>query len=149
MRKYKKQFILQNILKIKKQMLYSLIFILSSVFVFIGCSKIKSERIKPYKTKAYIEKPYTDPLEDKKALFLINKTKEFNSNIVSSKGIALVKIKDTNAEKKFKIAWATIFPDKIRLSFLVSTQMNMIYTLSKKKIRLWKNISVFRLRYRK
>jgi outer membrane lipoprotein-sorting protein len=82
-----------------------LVLIFMITFIFSGCSSLR---------------PETDPLLDKKAIALSNKIRFFNQNIIASKGTGWVRIETKKEIKKFRIAWASIFPNKIRITFLVS-----------------------------
>jgi len=81
--------------------LYFLILIL----IFQGCATLR---------------PETDPELDKHALLLARQVKAYNHHILTSKGTALIKLETGTKLETFKIAWAAVFPDKIRITFLIS-----------------------------
>ena len=66
------------------------------------------------------KRPDTDPSLDKKALVLARQVQSFNKQIVSSKGTGWIRVKTETKHEKFKIAWAAVFPNKIRVTFLIS-----------------------------
>jgi hypothetical protein len=65
-------------------------------------------------------KPQTDPGLDKKALGIANHILSLNQNIISSKGTGWVKLETGTRSDRFKIAWAASFPNRLRITFLVS-----------------------------
>lgn len=82
-----------------------LYFYLAAVIVFSSCTPFR---------------PETNPLLDKKALTLAKKAKAINQNIVSSKGTGWARLETKEKVDKFRIAWAAVFPNKIRITFLLS-----------------------------
>jgi len=75
------------------------------VLIFTGCAQFK---------------PSTHPLLDKKAFSLATQAKAFNQHILASKGIAWARLETETKTDKFKIAWAAVFPNKIRITFIMS-----------------------------
>ncbi len=65
-------------------------------------------------------RPTTDPELDKKALILAKQVNSYNDHILTSKGTALVRLETGTDYEIFKIAWAAVFPNKIRITFLIS-----------------------------
>ncbi len=68
-------------------------------------------------------RPKTDPALDKKALSLALQAKSYNQQVHSSKGLgwAVLQTPEKPGKKeKYKIAWAAQFPNKIRITFLLS-----------------------------
>ena len=65
-------------------------------------------------------RPVTDPELDKKALILAKQIHSYNSHIMTSKGTGLVRLETGTSYEIFKIAWAAVFPNKIRITFLIS-----------------------------
>lgn len=90
---------------IHRKLFYRFIYVAVALFIFGGCAT---------------HRPVTSPMLDKKALFLANQAKSFNQNIITSKGIAKVRLKSRNKVDILKIAWAAVFPNKIRITFLAS-----------------------------
>lgn len=64
--------------------------------------------------------PETRPLPDEKAGLIASQARSFNQHIISSKGTGFVTLKTKKKSDRLKIAWAAIFPDKIRITFLMS-----------------------------
>jgi hypothetical protein len=81
--------------------------VLAAVFVLSGCARLGG-------------RPETSPLMDKQALALSLQAKSFNRHIVSSRGTALARIETPGRSFRYKMAWAAVFPDKIRITFLLS-----------------------------
>ena len=88
----------QNLLP---RLIYGVIFIL----ILSGCAQ---------------PRPDTNPLLDKKAFFLANQARSFNQHIIASKGTGWIRLETKTKKDKFKIAWAAVFPNKIRITFLLS-----------------------------
>jgi outer membrane lipoprotein-sorting protein len=65
-------------------------------------------------------RPDTNPILDKQALHLSKQTKSFNEHITTGKGTAWATLETDTKHEKFKIAWAVVFPNKIRITFLIS-----------------------------
>ncbi|MBU0463191.1 MAG: hypothetical protein KKE12_06195 [Proteobacteria bacterium] len=82
-------------------LIYSIVFIL----IFSGCAPLR---------------PSTNPLLDKKALLFANQAQSFNQHILASKGTGWARVETNTKTDKFKIAWAAVFPNKIRITFLMS-----------------------------
>jgi len=81
-------------------------FFIFIVFLFLtGCNTLR---------------PAPNALLDNKALRFANQAKSYNHHIVGSKGVGWIKIVDKSRIDKFKIAWAAVFPNKIRITFLLS-----------------------------
>jgi len=88
------------------QKLFSrLIYIAVLILIFSGCAH---------------RRPDTNPLLDKKAVFLANQARSFNQHIITSKGTGWIRIETKTKKDKFKIAWAAASPHKIRITFLLS-----------------------------
>jgi len=66
------------------------------------------------------QKPATDPLLDQKAISLATQARTLNQHVISSKGTGWAKFETKTKTEKFKIAWAAVAPDKIRITFLSS-----------------------------
>ncbi len=81
------------------------IYIIAMLLMISGCASIR---------------PDTDPLLDKKALYLSNQAKSFNQHILASKGSGWAKLETQTRVEKFRIAWAAVFPNKVRITFLLS-----------------------------
>lgn len=75
------------------------------LIIIQGCSSIR---------------PDTDPLLDKRALIFAKEAKSYNKHILASKGSGWARLETETKYEKFKIAWAVVFPDKIRITFLIS-----------------------------
>jgi len=65
-------------------------------------------------------RPDTNPLLDKKAFDLSTRARSFNQHIKAAKGTAWARLETKTHVEKFKIAWAAVFPNKIRITFLLS-----------------------------
>ncbi len=65
-------------------------------------------------------RPKTNPELDKKAFNLSIKAQSHNQEIVSSKGSGWALLETDEKTDRFKIAWAAIYPGKIRITFLLS-----------------------------
>ncbi len=65
-------------------------------------------------------RPDTDPFYDKKALALAKQIKSFNQHIIAARGTGWAKVKTDTKHAKFKIAWAAVYPNKLRITFLIS-----------------------------
>ena len=65
-------------------------------------------------------RPQTDPAQDKKARRLASDILSLNSEIKASRGIGWVKLETGTRRDTFKIAWAAAFPNRLRITFLVS-----------------------------
>ncbi|MBT4505625.1 MAG: DUF4292 domain-containing protein [Desulfobacula sp.] len=65
-------------------------------------------------------RPAGNPLLDKKAFLLAKKAQSFNHNIIAGRGTGWARIETKKKTDKFRIAWAAVFPDKIRITFLIS-----------------------------
>ncbi|MCP3875197.1 MAG: hypothetical protein GY699_18840 [Desulfobacteraceae bacterium] len=81
------------------------IFILSGLLILSGCTSIR---------------PETNPLLDKKAFSLAHLARSSNLQIISSKGTGWARLETKEKIDKFRIAWAAVFPNKIRITFLIS-----------------------------
>lgn len=75
------------------------------VSIFSGCARLR---------------PETDPLLDQKAFFLATRAASFNRNIAASKGTGWARLQAPEKSVKFRMAWAAVFPNKIRITFLSS-----------------------------
>ncbi|MBU1343316.1 MAG: DUF4292 domain-containing protein [Proteobacteria bacterium] len=65
-------------------------------------------------------RPRTNPILDIKAVVLAHQARAFNQHILSSKGTGWAKLETKTTVDKFRIAWAAAFPNKIRITFLMS-----------------------------
>ncbi|NOX35043.1 MAG: hypothetical protein GXP56_15165 [Deltaproteobacteria bacterium] len=78
-------------------------------------------------------RPATNPLLDKKAFILASRARSLNQHIISSKGAGIARLQTKTRIDKFRLAWAAVFPDKIRITFLVYGQpMETIISTGKK-----------------
>jgi len=84
-------------------LIYSIIIVF--ILIFSGCAQ---------------HSPSINPLLDKKALLFANQAQSFNQHIIASKGTGFARIETKTNTDKFKIAWAAVFPNKIRITFLMS-----------------------------
>ena len=89
----------------KQNPLSNLIYITAFFLIISGCASLR---------------PATDPLLDNKAFDLATKAGSFNKHIVASKGTGWARLETKTKKEKFKIAWAAVFPNKIRITFLLS-----------------------------
>ncbi len=62
----------------------------------------------------------SDPGLDKKAGTIVRNIRQANQDIHASKGVGWIKTLNGRHTQKYKIAWAAAFPNKIRITFLVS-----------------------------
>ncbi|MCK5695359.1 MAG: DUF4292 domain-containing protein [Desulfobacula sp.] len=90
---------------ISQNLLFRLIYFTVFILILSGCAQLR---------------PDTNPLLDKKALLLANQARSFNQHIITSKGTGWIRLETKTKKDKFKIAWATVFPNKIRITFLLS-----------------------------
>ncbi len=65
-------------------------------------------------------RPTTDPLMDKKAFSLSNEVRSFNRQIKASRGKGWAKLETPDKTDRYRMAWAAVYPDKIRITFLLS-----------------------------
>jgi hypothetical protein len=65
-------------------------------------------------------RPQTDPALDKRALILANSVLSLNQDITASKGIGWVEVHADTLTTRFKIAWAAMAPNRLRITFLVA-----------------------------
>lgn len=65
-------------------------------------------------------RPQTDPALDKRALVLANSVLSLNQDITASKGVGWVEINADTLTTRFKIAWAAMRPNRLRITFLVA-----------------------------
>ncbi len=63
---------------------------------------------------------FSDPGLDKKARSIVQTIQQANQDIHASKGVGWIKTRNGHHTQKYKIAWAAVFPHKIRITFLVS-----------------------------
>jgi outer membrane lipoprotein-sorting protein len=89
----------------RKNSLSHMLYIACVIILASGCAAIR---------------PETDPTLDKKALAFAKKAKSYNQHIITSKGTAWATLRTGTKYEKFKIAWAASFPNKIRITFLIS-----------------------------
>ncbi len=64
-------------------------------------------------------RPDPNPVLDNKALKYTIQAKSYNRHILASKGMGWINLKTSNKTDRFKIAWAAVFPNKIRITFLL------------------------------
>ena len=83
----------------------NLSFIVCLIFILQGCAS---------------HRPETNPMLDKRALHLSKQAESFNEHITACKGTAWATLETGTKHEKFKIAWAVVFPNKIRITFLIS-----------------------------
>ena len=88
-----------------QNLLSSLICIAAFILIIPGCAPIR---------------PDTNPLLDKKAFVLSTQARSFNQHIIASKGTGWARLETDTNKDKFKIAWAAVSPNKIRITFLLS-----------------------------
>ena len=89
----------------KQSSLSSLFYIIAFILIFSGCAQLR---------------PASNPLLDKQALVLASQAKSFNQQIIASKGTGWARIETKTKTDKFKIAWAAVSPNKIRITVLMS-----------------------------
>jgi hypothetical protein len=56
----------------------------------------------------------------KKAFSLSNEVRSFNRHITASRGKGWAKLETPGKTDRYRIAWAAVYPDKIRITFLLS-----------------------------
>jgi len=83
----------------------NLCFIACLILILQGCASLR---------------PDTNPILDKQALHLSKQAESFNEHITACKGTAWATHETGTKHEKFKIAWAVVFPNKIRITFLIS-----------------------------
>ncbi|MCD4721256.1 MAG: hypothetical protein K8S13_15555 [Desulfobacula sp.] len=88
-----------------QNLLCRLIYITIFILILSGCAQFR---------------PDTNPILDKKAFFLANQARSFNQHIVTSKGTGWIRLETKTKTDRFKIAWAAVSPNKIRITFLLS-----------------------------
>jgi outer membrane lipoprotein-sorting protein len=88
-----------------QNLLCRLIYLSVFILTLSGCAQLR---------------PDTNPLLDKKAFFLAGKARSFNQHIITSKGTGWIRLETKTKKDKFKIAWAAVSPNKIRITFLLS-----------------------------
>ena len=89
----------------KQKFLLNLICFACLILIVPGCAPLR---------------PATDPELDKKALVLAKQIGSYNNHVITSKGTGLVRLETGTSHEIFKIAWAAVFPNKIRITFLIS-----------------------------
>lgn len=67
-----------------------------------------------------IQRPETDPTLDLEAASIVQNIRRFNSDITSSKGSGWARVTTAGKSVKYRIAWAAVFPDKLRFTLLLS-----------------------------
>ncbi len=85
--------------------LFRFIYVTAFILLVTGCAPIR---------------PDTFSFLDKKALLVSHQARSFNQHIVASKGTGWARIQTNTRMEKFKIAWAAVFPNKIRITFMLS-----------------------------
>ena len=88
-----------------QNLLSNLIYIAVFILIGSGCASLR---------------PDTNPLLDKKALSFANQARSMNEHITASKGTGWIRLETKTKTDKFRIAWAAVSPDKIRITFLSS-----------------------------
>ncbi len=83
---------------------HTCLFLVFLSFLFSGCAKLR---------------PKTDPELDIAAKGIAAQAKSLNQQILTSKGVGWVTIKTADETTKYRMAWAVIFPNKIRLTFML------------------------------
>ncbi len=83
---------------------FSVLFVLGAM-ILSGCMPLR---------------PTTDPLMDQKAFSLSNEMRSFNRHITASRGKGWAKLETPGKTDRYRMAWAAVFPDKIRITFLLS-----------------------------
>lgn len=81
-------------------------------------------------------RPSPNPVLDDKAGALARNIQSANSHIVTSKGTGWLRIRDGRHVEKTKIAWAAAFPNKLRLTFLLSGHPMATIIATGKKITI-------------
>ena len=89
----------------KQNSLSTLIYFTCLILIATGCAPLR---------------PDTNPLLDKKAFDLSTRARSFNQHIMAAKGTGFARLETKTHVEKFKIAWAAVFPNKIRITFLLS-----------------------------
>ncbi|MCF8113834.1 MAG: hypothetical protein K9K21_08300 [Desulfotignum sp.] len=67
-----------------------------------------------------LQRPLTDPSQDKTAWQSAQILKSMNRNILTSKGTGKVRLKSSAGVQIFQIAWAAKAPDRLRITFTMS-----------------------------
>ena len=65
-------------------------------------------------------RPATDPQMDKKAFSMSREAKSFNRHITASRGKGWAKLETPGKTDRYRMAWAAVYPNKIRITFLLS-----------------------------
>ncbi|MCK5837086.1 MAG: hypothetical protein KAH09_07455 [Desulfobacula sp.] len=81
------------------------IYSIAVMLILSGCTSIR---------------PDINPLLDQKAAVLSRQAKSFNQHIIASKGTGWARLDTKTRTDKYKIAWAAVSPNKIRITFLLS-----------------------------
>lgn len=89
----------------KQILLTRFVYLAAIAFILSGCAHLR---------------PETNPLLDRKAFLLADQARLFNSHILTGKGSGWAKLQTKTKVTRYKIAWAAVFPDKIRLTFIIS-----------------------------
>ncbi|MEN8211868.1 MAG: hypothetical protein ABFR31_09130 [Thermodesulfobacteriota bacterium] len=89
----------------RQNLFTNLSFIACLILILQGCASLR---------------PDTNPILDKQALHLSRQAESFNKHITTGKGTAWAILETGTKHEKFKIAWAAAFPNKIRITFLIS-----------------------------
>lgn len=64
--------------------------------------------------------PSPEPVQDQKAREIAQHAQSFNHAVTASKGMAKARLETRSGVQSFKIAWAAVFPDKARVTFMMS-----------------------------
>lgn len=83
---------------------YAAVLCLIFVFFIAGCAA---------------PRPQTDPVRDKKANNIVMSWLSKNSHVKTSKGLGWAKIETPKATNNYRIAWAAVYPDKLRITFML------------------------------
>ncbi len=85
---------------------FSALLVLTALLFFIsGCMPLR---------------PTTDPQMDKKAFSLTHEARVFNRHIETSRGKGWARLETPGKTDRYRMAWAVVYPDKIRVTFLMS-----------------------------
>lgn len=83
-----------------------------------------------------LHRPMTDPVMDQKAVAAARRIESQNRHIVTSKGTGRIHIQTATENTTLSMAWAAAFPDKLRITFLMSATPLETIIVNKEKITL-------------
>lgn len=89
-----------------------------------------------YLSGCALHRPMTDPVLDQKALAAAQKIESHNRHITTSKGTGRIHIQTATENTTLSMAWAAEFPDKLRITFLMSATPLETIIVNKDKITL-------------